>query len=143
MDIFLASTILVNLGDPEIASWNIRSGVPFAQVQASQTASQTQGRLSEAEIGEKLQALPEWQRQDGSIFLIHRFGNFVESVQFVQCLVEPAERLGHHPDLEISYNNVTVRLTTHDVGGLTPLDFQVAQEINQILGQWTPETVCP
>ena len=46
--------------------------------------------------------------------------------------MEPAEAAGHHPDLAISYNKVTVSLTSHDAGGLTAKDFELAQTISQI-----------
>ena len=47
-------------------------------------------------------------------------------------LVAPSEAAGHHPDIEISYNKVTVNLTTHDAGGLTEKDFALAQEISKL-----------
>jgi 4a-hydroxytetrahydrobiopterin dehydratase len=56
----------------------------------------------------------------------------VEAIAFVNQIVEPAEAAGHHPDLEISYNKVTVSLTTHDAGGLTSKDFDLAQVISKL-----------
>ena len=55
-----------------------------------------------------------------------------EAIAFVDRLVEPAEAAGHHPDLAISYNQVTVSLTSHDAGGLTQKDFALAQTISNI-----------
>jgi 4a-hydroxytetrahydrobiopterin dehydratase len=46
--------------------------------------------------------------------------------------VEPAESAGHHPDIEVSYNKVNISLTTHDAGGLTQNDFDLAKVISQI-----------
>ena len=51
---------------------------------------------------------------------------------FVNALVDPAEALGHHPDIVITYNRVALTLTTHDAGGLTELDFQLAEAISQL-----------
>jgi 4a-hydroxytetrahydrobiopterin dehydratase len=51
----------------------------------------------------------------------------------VNKLVEPAETAGHHPDLEISYNKVTISLTSHDAGGLTEKDFALARQISTLL----------
>jgi 4a-hydroxytetrahydrobiopterin dehydratase len=99
-------------------------------------------RLSEAEVTQKLQNLSGWEQQGQTLIYTHRFNNFIELVNFVNCLVEPAEMLGHHPDLEISYNQVTINLTTHDAVGLTDLDFQLAEKINQILEDWTLEKSC-
>jgi 4a-hydroxytetrahydrobiopterin dehydratase len=99
-------------------------------------------RLSEAEVTQKLQNLSGWEQRGQTLVYTHQFNNFIESVNFVNCLVEPAETLGHHPDLNISYNQVTINLTTHDAGGLTNLDFQLAERINQILDSWTPGKTC-
>jgi 4a-hydroxytetrahydrobiopterin dehydratase len=60
------------------------------------------------------------------------FKDFVEAIAFVNKLVEPAETAGHHPDIAISYNKVSVSLTTHDAGGLTEKDFQLALVISQL-----------
>lgn len=86
---------------------------------------------TEASTAEQLEALPNWTTDGQRLTCTFEFANFVESVAFVNRLVEPAEALGHHPDLYISYNRVTVSLTTHDAGGLTPLDFAVAGAIAQ------------
>ena len=54
------------------------------------------------------------------------------AIAWVNKLVAPSEAAGHHPDIEISYNKVRVNLTTHDAGGLTEKDFQLAQEISTL-----------
>ena len=88
--------------------------------------------LDEAEIESKLAALDGWQR-DGSA-IVKRFGcgDFVGSVRFVESLVEPAEAMGHHPDLEISWDTVTVTLSTHSQGGLTASDFELAGKVDAL-----------
>jgi 4a-hydroxytetrahydrobiopterin dehydratase len=53
-------------------------------------------------------------------------------MDFVNKLVEPAEAAGHHPDIAISYNKVTISLTTHDAGGLTEKDFAMAKQISSL-----------
>jgi 4a-hydroxytetrahydrobiopterin dehydratase len=58
-----------------------------------------------------------------------QFTDFAAAVAFVERLVEPADRLGHHPDVAIAYNRLTIQLTTHDAGGVTSLDFALAREI--------------
>lgn len=88
--------------------------------------------LTQTEIEQKIQALPQWQQSQQTITRTFKFKNFVEAIAFVNQLVEPAEAAGHHPDLAISYNKVTVSLTTHDAGGLTQLDFDLAQQISQL-----------
>jgi len=88
--------------------------------------------LSSPEIEGKLAQLPGWQLDGKSICSTRRFRGFPEAIEFVQAIVAPAEEAGHHPDLEISYNRVTIRLTTHDAGGLTHKDFALAQRIDTL-----------
>ena len=88
--------------------------------------------LNQTEIEQKLQTVPQWQQKDQNLTRTFKFKGFVEAIAFVDKLVEPAEAAGHHPDLAISYNKVTVSLTTHDAGGLTQMDFDLAQKISEI-----------
>jgi len=89
-------------------------------------------RLGPAEILERSLALPGWKVEADALIYERTFEDFVAAIAFVNRLVEPAEQLGHHPEITINYNRVTLRLTTHDAGGLTELDFQLAQQIEQI-----------
>lgn len=88
--------------------------------------------LSDSEIQSRASQLSGWTLDGKSLQCNRQFRDFVEAIAFVNRLVAPAEAAGHHPDLEISYNQVTVRLTTHDAGGLTEKDFALAQEISAI-----------
>lgn len=85
--------------------------------------------LEQTEIEQRLQSLPGWQQRDRAIECQRVFEDFVTAIAFVNRLVEPAEAANHHPDLGISYNKVTIALTTHDEGGLTEKDFDLAQAI--------------
>lgn len=88
--------------------------------------------LSESEIQAGLSRLSGWELHDNQIQTTLTFKDFVETIGFVNRLVEPAEAAGHHPDLTISYNKVTVCLTSHDAGGLTDKDFEMATIISGI-----------
>jgi len=88
--------------------------------------------LSEASIKEKLSSLTDWELDGKSLRQTKNLSNFVEAIAFVNKLVEPAEAANHHPDISISYNLVTINLTTHDAGGLTQKDFDLAKVISQI-----------
>lgn len=88
--------------------------------------------LSQTEIDQKIQAIPQWQQSGQTIKRTFKFKNFVEAIAFVNQLVEPAEAAGHHPDLTISYNQVIVSLTSHDAGGLTDKDFALAKIISNL-----------
>lgn len=83
-------------------------------------------RLSDADITQRLADLPGWERRGDAITRSFVFAGFPDATAFVQRLVAPAEGLEHHPDLDIRYNRVVVSLSTHDQGGLTSLDFQLA-----------------
>jgi 4a-hydroxytetrahydrobiopterin dehydratase len=79
-----------------------------------------------------MQSLPGWTTDGTQLSRTYQFKNFVEAIGFVNRLVEPAETANHHPDIAISYNKVTISLTTHDAGGLTQQDFKLAQIISQL-----------
>lgn len=88
--------------------------------------------LSTTEIQDQLSNLSGWTLYENEIQCVRTFTDFIEAVNFINHLVEPAESAGHHPDLAISYNKVTISLTTHDAGGLTQKDFDMAKVISQI-----------
>jgi 4a-hydroxytetrahydrobiopterin dehydratase len=88
--------------------------------------------LTQTEIERKIHTIPQWQQSKQTITRTFEFKNFVEAIAFVDRLVEPAEALQHHPDLAISYNKVTVSLSSHDQGGLTDKDFALAKTISNI-----------
>jgi 4a-hydroxytetrahydrobiopterin dehydratase len=88
--------------------------------------------LSETEIEERIGALDGWSRDGDSITKTFENGDFVGSVKFVDKLVEPAEGMGHHPDLELSWDKVTVKITNHAEGGLTENDFELAKKVDAL-----------
>jgi 4a-hydroxytetrahydrobiopterin dehydratase len=74
-----------------------------------------------------------WTNEGEILVKTFTFNNFVESVDFVNKIVPLAEKLEHHPDVEIfSYKNVRIKLTTHDAGKITEKDFVLANEIDKI-----------
>lgn len=89
-------------------------------------------KLNSAQISQQRKSVPDWALEEQSLQRTFKFKNFVEAVAFVNRLVEPAEKLGHHPDLIVSYGKVVVTLTTHDAGGLTLNDFMLAQQIDRL-----------
>ena len=89
-------------------------------------------KLDEAEITEKLGEVEGWERAGEAITKSFDRGDFVGSVSFVDSLVAPAEEMNHHPDLAISWNEVTVTISTHSEGGLTANDFALAAEIDAL-----------
>lgn len=89
-------------------------------------------RLEDSEITDKLTSLPGWERDGDSIVREFDCGDFVGSVRFVDSVVGPAEDLNHHPDVEISWATVKLRLSTHSAGGLTASDFELASRIDRL-----------
>lgn len=88
--------------------------------------------LSDAEVESRLGELSGWRRDGEAISRVFERGDFVGSVRFVDAIVGPAEEMGHHPDLEISWDKVTVRISTHSEGGLTAADFELAGKLEQL-----------
>ncbi|HEX7279076.1 MAG TPA: 4a-hydroxytetrahydrobiopterin dehydratase [Solirubrobacterales bacterium] len=88
--------------------------------------------LGDTEIEQRLGGLSGWDRSDGAIRKIFKRDDFVGSVRFVSSLVEPAEAMNHHPDVSISWDTVTVTISTHSEGGLTAADFELAEKIDAL-----------
>ena len=88
--------------------------------------------LAEEQANELLKQIPGWEIKDGHVFRQFKFKNFRESISFVNKVAEIAEAEGHHPDMAIHYNKVTIELWTHAVNGLSENDFIVAAKINKI-----------
>ncbi len=88
--------------------------------------------LDDAQIEERLAELPGWERSGEAIARTYGCGDFVGSVRFVESLVEPAEGMNHHPDLELSWDKVTVTISTHSEGGLTAADFELAAKVDAL-----------
>jgi 4a-hydroxytetrahydrobiopterin dehydratase len=89
-------------------------------------------RLDDRQIEEKLSELDGWQRSGDAIEKTFELGDFKGSVDFVNRITPEAEEMNHHPDLSISWNKVTVTVTTHSEGGLTGGDFELAKRIDQV-----------
>lgn len=88
--------------------------------------------LEDSEIESRLADLDGWERAGDAIRKEFKRDDFVSSVKFVDALVEPAEDMGHHPDVEISWDTVTVMISTHSEGGLTANDFELAARLDAL-----------
>ena len=86
-------------------------------------------RLSDAEIESRLRRLAGWERRGDEIRRTFSFPDFAGALAFVNRVGELAEAMTHHPDIDIRYSRVTLGLTTHDAGGLTARDFDLAEAI--------------
>ncbi|HYC90775.1 MAG TPA: 4a-hydroxytetrahydrobiopterin dehydratase [Thermoanaerobaculia bacterium] len=87
------------------------------------------------DIRQRLAVLPSWEYRDNALQRELRFPSFAEAFAFMTRVAFVAERRNHHPDWSNVYDRVTIRLTTHDAGGVTEQDFEMAAEISSIYGR--------
>ncbi len=79
-----------------------------------------------------------WDRDGDSLATTRVFAGFPAAIEFVDRVAELAERLGHHPDIAVAYNRVTLRSTTHDAGGLTAADLVLAAAVDALPDPGSP-----
>ena len=88
-------------------------------------------KLNDFQIDQKLESLPDWHLNGGQIIRDFHFENFKTAMAFVNRVADLAEWANHHPDLLVhQYNRVRISVSTHDAGGLTDKDFDLAKQIN-------------
>ena len=88
--------------------------------------------LSDIEIQRELNSLAGWSRKGNEIAKTFQFDGFPAAISFVQNIVPVAEGMNHHPDVDIRYNRVIIRLSTHDQGGITKKDLMQARKIEEL-----------
>jgi 4a-hydroxytetrahydrobiopterin dehydratase len=88
--------------------------------------------LPQSEIASRLASLPSWRIEGGELTRIFIHENFRAALGFVNVVGELAEEAGHHPDIDIRYNKVRLGLVTHDAGGLTTKDFDLAAAVDKL-----------
>ena len=89
--------------------------------------------LPDDAIASELAALPGWVREGDEIVRTFDRGNFNGSIAFVNAIAAAANAADHHPDIAIAWNEVTVRLSSHDAHGLTERDFALARAIEGLV----------
>ncbi len=87
--------------------------------------------LSDAEVQSALRSLPGWAREGDEIVKTFQCASFPDAVAFVVRVGFLAEKANHHPDLDVRWREVRVALTTHDEGGLTARDVDLARAVEQ------------
>ena len=91
-------------------------------------------KLAEAKVRARLSEIPGWELADGKLHKTFRFASFVQAFGFMSSVALLAEAMNHHPDWTNVYNRVTIALNTHDVGGISALDFTLAKRIEELAG---------
>lgn len=93
-------------------------------------------RLSPREIKSALATVPAWTGRRQALQRTFEFRDFVTAIRFVNAVARAAEKAGHHPDLDIRWNRVTLTLSTHEAGGLTARDFELARRCDALAGRF-------
>ena len=88
--------------------------------------------LSDKEIHSRLVSVPDWQIESGELVRTFLFKDFRASLAFVNKVGDAAESAGHHPDIDIRYNKVRLALVTHDAGGISQKDFDLAAAADKL-----------
>ena len=89
-------------------------------------------KLSDDAIQTALGDLRQWRYADGALVRTLTFPTFPAGIAFVNRVAALAEEVGHHPDITIQYASITLRLWTHDAGGVTEKDVDLARRIDQV-----------
>jgi 4a-hydroxytetrahydrobiopterin dehydratase len=88
--------------------------------------------LGDEALRQALGGLPGWAAQDGQLEKTYAFPTFPAGIAFVTRVADAAERAGHHPDIDIRYDKVTLRVSTHSEGGITEKDVALAREADAL-----------
>jgi 4a-hydroxytetrahydrobiopterin dehydratase len=89
--------------------------------------------LTQDEVQNALGKLPGWSTDGSALTRTFRFDKFADGIAFVQRVARAADEADHHPDIDIRYTNITMRLSTHDAGGITPADVRLAEQIDSLV----------
>ncbi|MGN6552887.1 MAG: 4a-hydroxytetrahydrobiopterin dehydratase [Verrucomicrobiota bacterium] len=87
-------------------------------------------KLNPTQIKQALATVPDWTKKGQAITRTFEFKDFPAAIKFVTAVARLAEKAWHHPDIDIRWNKVSLTLTTHDAGGLTAKDFELANKFD-------------
>ena len=88
--------------------------------------------MKSKDIQLELKSIPKWSRRGQTLLRTYEFKQFMQGLQFVTRVAKRAEKSQHHPDIDIRYNKVTLKLTTHDEGDITDKDFAMARQCDEV-----------
>ena len=92
--------------------------------------------LTSKQIRLHLRAVPNWSKRTQTIFRTFQFQGFLRGIDFVNRIARRAQKINHHPDIDIRFDKVTLTLTTHDAGGITEKDFSLARECDGVFSKF-------
>ena len=91
-------------------------------------------KLSDLEIRRALANLPGWSRKGDALNKTYSFARFADGIRFVDQVADVADGMNHHPDIDVRYTNITFSLSSHDAGGITQRDLDLAKAIEHAAG---------
>ena len=92
--------------------------------------------LTAKQVSFHLKAVPCWSKRAQTILRTFKFEGFLKAIAFVNRIARKAQKLNHHPDIDIRFNKVTLTLTTHDEGGITEKDFALARQCDEVFSRF-------
>jgi 4a-hydroxytetrahydrobiopterin dehydratase len=91
-------------------------------------------KLTDEQVRDGLHTLHGWMLRDEQLCRTFKFDTYQAGLVFASAVGYVADKLNHHPDLHIGYQKVTVAVNTHDVGGISPYDFELARRVESLVG---------
>jgi 4a-hydroxytetrahydrobiopterin dehydratase len=92
--------------------------------------------LTAKQVSLHLKAVPNWSKRAQTILRTFKFERFLNSIAFVNRIARKAQKINHHPDIDIRFNKVTLKLTTHDEGGIIGKDFSLARQCDEVFSRF-------
>ena len=93
--------------------------------------------LHTKQIKLNLQAVPNWSKRAQTVLRTFKFEDFLKGIDFVNQVAKKAQKMNHHPDIDIRFNKVTLTLTSHDEGGITEKDFSLARQCDEVFSKFS------
>jgi 4a-hydroxytetrahydrobiopterin dehydratase len=93
--------------------------------------------LHSKQIKLHLQDVPSWSKRGQTILRTFKFEGFLKGIDFVTQIAKKAQKMNHHPDIDVRFNQVTLTLTTHDEGGITEKDFSLAKQCDEVFSRFS------
>jgi len=97
------------------------------------TSERMRQKLSDLEIQRALGGLPGWSRRGDVLTKTFTFERFADGIAFINRVAKSADEMNHHPDIDVRYTKITIALSTHDAGGITQSDLQLAERIEKVV----------
>jgi 4a-hydroxytetrahydrobiopterin dehydratase len=92
--------------------------------------------LNAKQVKLRLKAMPGWSKRAQTLRRTFKVEGFLMSIAFVRRIAKRAQKINHHPDIDIRFDQVTLKLTTHDEGGITEKDFTLARQCDDVFSKF-------